>query len=72
VLTGNTAHETVWKRLAEMLTETSTHESGAALPLARFALVNVVLCIMTSVVVRPPIQVQPAGGAVRNTVRERR
>jgi hypothetical protein len=71
MLTGDTAHETVRKRLAEMLSETSTHESGAALPLARFAL-YVVLCIMTSIVVRPPIQVQPAAGAVRNALRERR
>src|SRR5574337_778226 len=38
VLMGDTARDTVWKRLAEMLAETWTHESGAALPLARFAL----------------------------------
>ncbi len=38
VLMGDTARDTVWKRLAEMLAETWTHESGAAMPLARFAL----------------------------------
>ena len=38
VLMGDTARDGVWKRLREMLTETWTHESGANLPLARFAL----------------------------------
>ena len=38
VLLGDTARDNVWKRLAEMLTESWTHASGAALPLARFAL----------------------------------
>lgn len=38
VLMGDTARDGVWKRLAEMLTESWTHASGAALPLARFAL----------------------------------
>ena len=38
VLMGDTARDEVWKRLREMLTETWTHESGANLPLARFAL----------------------------------
>ena len=38
VLMGDTARDTVWKRLAELIAETWTHESGAALPLARFAL----------------------------------
>jgi len=38
VLMGDTARDTVWKRLAEMLAETWTHASGAAMPLVRFAL----------------------------------
>ena len=38
VLMGDTARDAVWKRLAELLAETWTHESGAAMPLARFAL----------------------------------
>ncbi|MGH7343270.1 MAG: phage terminase large subunit family protein [Candidatus Rokuibacteriota bacterium] len=38
VLMGDTAREAVWKRLAEMVAETWTHESGAQLPPARFAL----------------------------------
>ena len=38
VLMGDTARDSVWKRLAELLTESWTHDSGAALPLARFAL----------------------------------
>ncbi|WP_258182250.1 phage terminase large subunit family protein [Burkholderia multivorans] len=38
VLMGDTAREQVWKRLAEMLDETWTHATGAAMPLARFAL----------------------------------
>ena len=38
VLMGDTARDEVWKRLREMLTETWTHESGASLPLVRFAL----------------------------------
>ena len=38
VLMGDTARDTVWKRLAEMLSDHWTHASGAAMPLARFAL----------------------------------
>lgn len=38
VLMGDTARDTVWKRLAEMLAETWTHASGASMPLVRFAL----------------------------------
>ena len=38
VLMGDTARDGVWKRLAEMLSESWTHASGAAMPLARFAL----------------------------------
>lgn len=38
VLMGDTARDTVWKRLAELLAENWTHASGAAMPLARFAL----------------------------------
>ncbi len=38
VLMGDTARDAVWKRLAEMLAETWTHESGARLPLTRFAI----------------------------------
>ena len=38
VLMGDTARDAVWKRLAELVAQTWTHESGAALPLARFAL----------------------------------
>ena len=38
VLMGDTAREQVWQRLAEMLGEHWTHASGAAMPLARFAL----------------------------------
>jgi len=38
VLMGDTARDTVWKRLSEMLSESWTHASGAAMPLARFAL----------------------------------
>lgn len=38
VLMGDTARDAVWKRLADLLAETWTHASGAALPLARFAL----------------------------------
>ena len=38
VLMGDTARDAVWKRLAEMLTESWTHTSGAALPLTRFAI----------------------------------
>ncbi|MDO9191157.1 MAG: phage terminase large subunit family protein, partial [Sulfurimicrobium sp.] len=38
VLMGDTARDTVWKQLAELLSETWTHASGASLPLARFAL----------------------------------
>lgn len=38
VLIGDTARDAVWKRLAELIAETWTHESGATIPLARFAL----------------------------------
>ena len=38
VLMGDTARDAVWKQLQAMLAETWTHESGASLPLARFAL----------------------------------
>jgi phage terminase large subunit GpA-like protein len=38
VLMGDTARDEVWKRLQQMLSETWTHESGASLPLVRFAL----------------------------------
>ncbi len=38
VLMGDTARDTVWKRLAEMLAESWTHALGAEMPLARFAL----------------------------------
>ncbi len=38
VLMGDTARDEVWTRLAAMLTETWTHESGAAMSLMRFAL----------------------------------
>jgi len=38
VLMGDTARDAVWKRLAELVTEHWTHASGAAMPLARFAL----------------------------------
>lgn len=38
VLMGDTARDAVWKRLADLLAENWTHASGAALPLARFAL----------------------------------
>jgi phage terminase large subunit GpA-like protein len=38
VLMGDTARDTVWKHLAEMLSESWTHASGAVMPLARFAL----------------------------------
>ena len=38
VLMGDTARDAVWKRLAEMLTESWTHTSGAALPLTCFAI----------------------------------
>ncbi|MFZ5657246.1 MAG: phage terminase large subunit family protein, partial [Pseudomonadota bacterium] len=37
VLMGDTAREAVWQRLADLLAETWTHESGAQLPLARLA-----------------------------------
>jgi phage terminase large subunit GpA-like protein len=37
VLMGDTAREAVWQRLADLLAETWTHESGAPLPLARLA-----------------------------------
>lgn len=38
VLMGDTARDVVWKRLGELIAETWSHESGAQLPLARFAL----------------------------------
>ncbi len=38
VLMGDTARDAVWKRLGELIAETWSHESGAQLPLARFAL----------------------------------
>ncbi len=38
VLMGDTARDEVWTLLAAMLTETWTHESGAAMSLMRFAL----------------------------------
>jgi phage terminase large subunit GpA-like protein len=38
VLMGDTACEAVWQRLADLLAETWTHESGAQLPLARLAI----------------------------------
>ena len=38
VLMGDTARDDVWKQLADMLDEHWTHASGAAMPLARFAL----------------------------------
>ncbi len=38
VLMGDTARDAVWKRLAELLTERWTHESGALMPLTRLAL----------------------------------
>ena len=38
VLMGDTARDAVWKQLQAMLAETWTHESGASLPLVRFAL----------------------------------
>jgi phage terminase large subunit GpA-like protein len=37
VLMGEPAREEVWRRLAELLTETWTHESGCQLPLSRLA-----------------------------------
>lgn len=38
VLMGDTARDAVWKRLAEMTTETWKHTSGTRLPLARLAI----------------------------------
>ena len=38
VLMGDTARDAVWKQLADLLAENWTHASGAAMPLARFAL----------------------------------
>lgn len=38
VLMGDTARDAVWKRLAALIGETWIHASGAAMPLARFAL----------------------------------
>jgi phage terminase large subunit GpA-like protein len=38
VLMGDTARDTVWKRAADMIAETWTHDSGTQLPLARIAI----------------------------------
>ena len=38
VLIGDTARDAVWKQLADLLAENWMHASGAAMPLARFAL----------------------------------
>ncbi len=38
VLMGDTARDAVWKRLAEMIGDTWTHENGAQMPLARVAI----------------------------------
>jgi phage terminase large subunit GpA-like protein len=38
VLMGDTSRDAVWSSLADMLDETWTHASGAAMPLVRFAL----------------------------------
>lgn len=38
VLMGDTTRDGVWKMLAVLITETWTHESGAQIPLARFAI----------------------------------
>jgi phage terminase large subunit GpA-like protein len=38
VLMGDTVREAVWKRLAEMISETWLHESGARVPLSRIAI----------------------------------
>jgi phage terminase large subunit GpA-like protein len=38
VLMGDTAREPVWKRLAELIDATWTHEAGAQMPLAQIAL----------------------------------
>jgi phage terminase large subunit GpA-like protein len=38
VLMGDTARDSVWSRLGELVAETWTHASGAQLPLARFAI----------------------------------
>jgi phage terminase large subunit GpA-like protein len=38
VLMGDTARDAVWQRLSELVAETWTHERGAQMPLARFAL----------------------------------
>jgi len=38
VLVGDTAHDAVWRALAQLLAETWPHASGATLALARFAL----------------------------------
>ncbi|PPD34046.1 MAG: terminase [Methylomonas sp.] len=38
VLMGDSARDEVWKSLASLVAETWTHESGAQLPLARFAI----------------------------------
>ena len=38
VMMGETHHDAVWKQLAELIDERWTHESGAEIPLARFAI----------------------------------
>jgi len=38
VLMGDTARDEVWKQLAQLVDETWTHESGAEVPLSRFAI----------------------------------
>ena len=38
VMMGETHHDAVWKQLADLIDERWTHESGAELPLARFAI----------------------------------
>lgn len=38
VLMGDTARDDIWQSLAHMIAETWTHETGAAVPLARFAI----------------------------------
>ncbi len=38
VMMGETHHDAVWKQLAELIDERWTHESGAEVPLARFAI----------------------------------
>jgi phage terminase large subunit GpA-like protein len=38
VMMGETHHDAVWKQLADLIDERWTHESGAQIPLARFAI----------------------------------